>query len=109
MLKKGELFGSNSPGILRQEKPCVACKTSKVKCDYGSPCVRCERRSIPCTYAFNTDGRIRRYHKRSTAGCVCCKTRHVRCDEKRPICGNCTVRAEEVSTRDEIPLHMGLN
>ena len=78
-------------------RPCLACKQSKVKCTYTSPCLRCVKRSIPCLLPADTsDGRLRRYHRRSTLGCGACKARHVRCDEGRPVCGNCRVRVEQV-------------
>lgn len=88
---------------IQRVHPCLSCKAAKVKCDYVQPCSRCTRRNLECNYAENKDGRIRKYHRRSTKGCLCCKSRHVRCDEVRPKCSNCLVRGDECKYPEPVP------
>ncbi|KZV75259.1 hypothetical protein PENSPDRAFT_104469 [Peniophora sp. CONT] len=49
-----------SPGRLRIEQACEACRSRKAKCDGGQPCTRCKERGVSCAYKASKLTRSRR-------------------------------------------------
>lgn len=108
-----------------KRRPCDACRTAKVKCNYEEPCENCAQKGRgvsfllivlgvirawtlmrQCVYSMDESGRLRKFHKRSKLGCTRCKTRRVRCDEIKPVCGGCSRTGAAAQVRLSLPPEM---